>query len=194
MACPRSCQNCHLIYCTLLLASMFLSIPSRGQAPAQGIPPFATLQNGPDQITLSDLSTHYVIPVFSRAGRGRTFSFQIDLDSVVWSQSISTGVLTWTPFFHLTGGAFSGVGAVFYSTGTKGCRQSDGEQTSMNTWTFDSFQDANGATHPLGVRVNDQAVTDGTCTATPASSGTSRDGSGISISATNAPSATITLA
>ena len=182
-----------------LLVAVSATIP-RGAwtqtVPQLGTPPFSSVTGGPDSINLSNLSIHYTVPVFSRPGHGLPFSFNLNFDNVVMSQGLNgSNQLQWMPFFPFTGGGFGAAGAVFWSKTTGTCTDGTGTKESYNEWIFNSFLDASGTTHPIYVKVTDNIYTDGTCKYVPGSSGVggATDGSGISVGATDAPSASVTF-
>ncbi|MBZ5705909.1 MAG: hypothetical protein LAN63_11180 [Acidobacteriia bacterium] len=174
------------------------------QTPQLGIPPYSTITGNPDDVSLSNLSIHYTIPVFSRPGRGAPFRFAINFDNVNWSVGANgMGLNQWQAFFPLTGGGLNGIGAVFYTRTSKTCKLIDEDTTiTFNIFYFNSFQDARGTTHPFGsagVAVSDLNPDIGPgCNAflrvyPPTKSGTASDGSGITINASGSPlAATVT--
>lgn len=61
-----------------------------GTAPAQvttGTPPFGSFAGGPDLIDLANLNSNLVTPVFSKAGRGIPFSYNLVYNASVWNPS-----------------------------------------------------------------------------------------------------------
>src|SRR6266700_1682661 len=178
--------------CLALVIVVFLAVPSPGQIPQMGIPPFSTIQNGPDQVNLSDLSMHYKIPVFARPGRGIPFSFTINIDNIIWGPD-SLG--KWQFTNTLGDGWFSGLGAVFYSSTQKTCFwDADNPKHPYTEWRFNSFVDSSGAGHPFGLTVNNLNSSSGFCIPKSSATGISGDGAGVSMSVTYPLSATVTLA
>jgi RHS repeat-associated protein len=178
-------------------AILFCPWSSFGQVPQLGIPPYSTVAGGSDEINLANLSIHYTIPVFSRAGRGIPFSFPINLDNAIWSPTAfgSNGYPEWSVFFPFSGGAFAGVGAVFYSKATQTCLAGYEDEITYTQWTFYSYQDTTGATHPFNLIVNNLINNQGACAGKQkaSASGMASDGSGISMAVTNSISAVVTL-
>ena len=195
-----------LLMTALAFVSLTLTSKNAGAqtVPQLGIPPFSSVTGGPDQINLSNLSIHYTIPVFSRAGRGAPFSFVMNEDSVTWSQSYNVNLNQnqWTPFFPLTGGGLNGVGAVFYTKTPKTCTDSSNDQVDYNLYTFSSFQDSTGSTHgfgTLGLQLTDLYDNTGTCYSQynkyprDQANGNASDGSAIAIAVVLSPfAATVT--
>ncbi len=83
----------------LLLVGLF-SV-SAGLASAQvttGTPPFGSFGGGPvDTINLANLNAHISIPVFSKAGRGIPFNYNISYDTSIWTPVGTSGSQTWAP-------------------------------------------------------------------------------------------------
>jgi hypothetical protein len=85
---------CHAILAWFLL----LALDSTAQQPTTGTPPFSSVAGGPfDTVNLANLDVHFSIPVFSRAGKGIPFVYNLAYDSLVWSPSNSAGQAVWTP-------------------------------------------------------------------------------------------------
>jgi RHS repeat-associated protein len=74
---------------------------SAATCPAQvqtGTPPFSSSGGGPfDTINLANLNAHFAIPVFSRAGRGIPFAYDLQYDTSIWYPVTVSGTTTWTP-------------------------------------------------------------------------------------------------
>jgi RHS repeat-associated protein len=63
---------------------------------ATGMPPFGSFGGGPfDTVNLGNLNVHWVIPVFSKAGRGTSFYYTLSYDSSLWYPVTSNGVTSW---------------------------------------------------------------------------------------------------
>ena len=83
-----------VVWCILSVVSVFCA----AQQPVTGTPPLSTIAGGPfDAVNLSNLDVHFSIPVFSRAGKGMPFFYNLTYDSLVWSPVSSTGAAAWTP-------------------------------------------------------------------------------------------------
>ncbi len=82
----------------LLLVSLILlgAKVSTAQV-ATGTPPFGSFGAGPDVINLANLNAHITIPVFSRAGRGTPFTYNLSYDTSIWTPVSISGTTTWTP-------------------------------------------------------------------------------------------------
>src|SRR5689334_899880 len=77
-----------------------LSIPSHAQStPTTGLPPLSSTAGSLfDTVNLANLNNHFSIPVFSRPGKGISFSYALNYDSLVWQVTQdSGGALHWTP-------------------------------------------------------------------------------------------------
>jgi len=64
---------------------------------ARGTPPFGSFGGGPDIINLGNLNGHLTIPVFGRAGRGRSFEYDLAYDTSIWYPVTSSGTTSWQP-------------------------------------------------------------------------------------------------
>jgi len=67
--------------------------------PTTGVPPLSSTAGSPfDVVNLANLNSHFAIPVFSRAGKGISFSYSLIYDSLVWQViQNSGGQLQWAP-------------------------------------------------------------------------------------------------
>jgi hypothetical protein len=173
--------------CALFIAVLTLSIAA-SQAQT-GVPPYQSFGGGPDIINLSTLNVHYSIPVFSRAGRGLPFNYALAYDSSIWSPS--SGVWYPTANWGLHRDQAALVGYVGYSFNETTCRGQDGQGV-RDTWRFGSYVDSAGTIHPIQPALT---LYDDTCSGGGVSSATAvaTDGSGIKVSVTWDPSATVTL-
>lgn len=82
----------------LLVVSIIL-LPCLADSQVTGTPPLSTSSGGPfDSVDLANLDVHLTIPVFSRAGKGIPFVYNLVYDSLVWSPKNSNGQQAWTPF------------------------------------------------------------------------------------------------
>jgi hypothetical protein len=181
-------------YWQLLVVVMTFPFVSAAAQVTTGIPPFQSFGGGPDVINLGNLNVHYSIPVFSRAGRGIPFSYALAYDSSVWRNAGST----WFPDSNWGFGKDIGalVGTVSVSVLQHRCIDHDTGQTIYwNSYTFGNYRDAQGTLHPFVplLQVHDEEA-DGICTnPLPTASGVSTDGSGITMSVSYSPSASVKL-
>jgi RHS repeat-associated protein len=174
----------------------FLVCPTNAAAQSYtfGIPPFSSVDGGPDSINLSNLGINYGVPIFSRAGRGAPLSLAASIQSFNWSQGldINNGAMQWA-LTLAPPSIGSPVGSVLESVASKTCGPR-GAQQNYNEWTFSGYFDANGTLHPFRLVVNDVSAAD--CNypkPMPTASGIASDDSGVTLSVTNAPSAVVTL-
>ena len=69
-----------LFFCRMALACwvvLLISALSAAQDPATGLPPLGAFSGGPDIVDLANLNVHLSIPVFSRAGKGLPFNYNL---------------------------------------------------------------------------------------------------------------------
>ena len=173
---------------TLLLAHAALSWQV-----SYGLQPFGSFSGGPfDIVNNQDLNVHFAIPVLSKAGRGLPFNYSDGYDSTIWSIQNSA----WTPANQWgwpVGGFAPSFGYVYYDV-TQGSCISGGQTYYYNIYSYWNFaQPSNpGYITPFSFTLSDASV--GTpCTGAPpySATATATDGSGVTISATAQPSATI---
>jgi hypothetical protein len=81
-------RNVRITFSLLFLKSLIvgllfatLSALAYAQTFQTGIPPFATVGGGPDDINLGDNSVHWTFPVFNKTGRGISASFPLVRDT-----------------------------------------------------------------------------------------------------------------
>lgn len=182
----RNLRNSFTLSWKTLLTAAFVTILAVTLVQAQtyqtGIPPFATVGGGPDNINLADNSVHWSFPVFSRAGRGIPLSFELIRDTTGWTQGAVPGGTQWFPVFGDYIPANS-VLTVLHNTPT--CTDGYGNKHTYNTWLFTGFQDLQGNSHPVSISISYSNVPQprGTCPGPQSSaSGMAADGSGISLS------------
>lgn len=151
-----------------------------------GIPPYQSFGGGPEVINLGNLNVHYSIPVFSRGGRGIPFSYALAYDSSIWKPSVGAWVMSGGGLHRDTAAL---VGYVVYSFNEANCGGGTGVR---DTWHFLSYVDPAGTVHLIQPSIT---LYDNTCTgdAIPSGSAVVSDGSGIKVSASWAPSATVTM-
>ncbi len=173
---------------TLLLAHAALSWQV-----SYGLQPFGSFSGGPfDIVNNQDLNVHFAIPVLSKAGRGLPFNYSDGYDSTIWSIQNSA----WTPANQWgwpVGGFAPSFGYVYYDV-TQGSCTSGGQTYYYNIYSYWNFAQPSspGYITPFSFTLSDASV--GTpCTGAPpySATATATDGSGVTISATAQPSATI---
>ena len=169
---------------------VFSSTPCFAQVQT-GTPPFGSFGGGPDVVNLGNLNVHFNVPVFSRAGRGTSFTYSLGYDTSVWSPVNSSGSPAWTPVPNW-GWTSSTASVTGHLSNTQTIERTcpvvinphlppvDEETIFFYTWTYyDSF----GGVHPFIGNTT-------TWTASPCGSAgssslnvTATDGSGYTISA-----------
>ncbi len=170
-----------LIFCLTLV---WLPLVANGQ-PVAGLPPFASFSGGPaDTIDNGNVNVHLEAPVFSRTGRGITFSYSLGYDSSVWSPISSGGTSAWTPVpnWGWTGITQVQTGYISYQAATMNSCMGNPFVVYNNFVYHDSF----GTTHVFGTIANPVVLTNyqsswgcGNIPNDP--SGTTADGSGFQI-------------
>jgi hypothetical protein len=174
---------------SLLLSKIFMagvivttiSALGYGQTFQTGIPPFASVDGGPDSINLADNSVHWSFPIFSRAGRGIPLSFELVRDTTGWGQQPIAGGTGWFP---LLGDYIPGNSSLAAVLTLPTCTDGSGAKHTYTYRNFSSFQDLQGNSHPLGLLIQYSNVPSprGTCpTAQTTVSGMVTDGSGITV-------------
>ena len=168
---------------TFALVSL-LAVPLlRAQSYWTGIPPFATVGGGPDDVNLADNSVHWTFPVLSKTGRGIPLSFGIPRDTTGWVQVSVTGVgIRWSPVFG--GGYMPSSPILGYSMSPGTCTDAYGTKHTDYNWTFGSFQDLQDNSHPIAIYISYSNVPQprGTCPGPQTTgSGMTTDGSGINV-------------
>jgi len=160
-----------------------------------GLPPFGSFSGGPfDIVNNSNLNVHFEIPILNKAGRGLGFNYPYRYESTVWQPHSSA----WTPvtYWGWPNGAFEpSLGFVYYSI-TQGSCNSGGTNYYYNIYSYWHYKQPSspGYISPFSFTLSDASI--GTpCTGAPPYSATetATDGSGVTISATAQPSATIFL-
>ncbi len=173
---------------TLLLAHVALT-----WVPTPGLPPFGSFSGGPfDIVNNQTLNVHFEVPVLSKAGRGLGFTYPFRYDTTIWQVHSSA----WTPQTNWgwPNGAFEPtLGYVWFST-TQGSCTSGGQNYFYNIYSFWNYTQPSNIAYntPFSFTLSDASV--GTpCTGAPPFSATetATDGSGVTISATAQPAATI---
>jgi RHS repeat-associated protein len=165
---------------------------------ATGIYPYSTYGGGPfDAVNLGPLNVHFQIPVTVKAGRGTPFSYTLTYDSLIWSTVTSNGVTSWQPDGNMGWGVQTqpATGYVTYGVAHRSCNLGTSQHPIIiyyNLYTFRSYRDILGATHPINASVVDNTL----C---PAASGyqtsmtgiATTDGSGYKFDVNSTPSATV---
>lgn len=182
------------------------------QQVSTGTPQFASFGGGPfDGVNLGNLNVHFAIPVVHKAGRGIPFSFDLAYDSSIWTPTTSNGITQWTPIPNFGWQTGSPFGYITYPASSWTCTYIPPPPAPQNpilaytvyqyqNWTF---VDRSGTTHPFTLANpgytsswNGATVPNTTCSTVPdtypSGSGTSTDGTGYSISITNATTPIVT--
>ena len=182
----------------LLMAVLLAAAPSFAQV-ATGSPPYASFSGGPfDSVNNANLNVHFAIPVVQKAGRGLPFNYVLSYDSSIWAPVGASGNQTWTPvgpnsiwpdMWGWRGVTEAYLGSYTYSTTSAQCVVS-GTPYYYNVYSNFAYHDSAGTVHSFGItttggspQCNVSPVTSGTATAT--------DGSGLTMSVTNATTATV---
>ena len=174
-----------------LFAVITLAASSASAQVLTGIPPFSSATPSAfDRVDNANLNVHFAIPVFSRAGRASLgFSYVLSYDNSIWQP-----LGTWYPNVPNWGWRGTAGGLMGYAWGnhtTNGCYNSQGKYSYdvYGPWTY---QDAQGTLHYFQITVSDGQSTP--CSGVPPYSQTltATDGSGWTMTATAAPSATLT--
>ncbi len=138
----------------LLWLLLGLSVFAVAQStPTTGIPPLATTAGGPfDVLNLANLNAHFAIPVFSRPGKGVSFSYSLNYDSLVWQVvKNSSGQLQWAPMpnWGWSGSTEPTTGYVTYTytDATVVCGSNNVEK---ETWSNFVYYDSFGTPHFFG--------------------------------------------
>jgi len=175
---------------SILIGVLLAAQAASGQV-LTGIPPFSSATPSTfDTVDNANLNVHFAIPIFSRAGRVLPFSYVLSYDSSIWQPLASAwypNVLNWG--WRGTAGAL--MGYANYSHTINGCYISQGRY-SYDEYSLWMYQDAQGALHYFNIQVSDGQSTP--CSGVPPYSQTAAatDGSGWTMTATAAPSATVT--
>jgi RHS repeat-associated protein len=181
-----------------LLASLVCVGGASGQV-ATGFPPFGSFSGGPDIIDNANGNVHLTIPVFSRPGRGVSFSYALAYDSSIWSPYGAGYYGVWSP---PTGGLWgwaaqstSGAGSYFYSQTQaccpgQHCNPDLGTGTYYNKYTGWVYIDHNGTQHNFGATVNDSSILCSYGTGNWSTTTTATDGSALTMTVDATPEAT----
>ncbi len=149
------------ILLSLLVCLLSVRIAS-GQV-ATGFPPFASFSGGPDIVDLANGNVHITIPVFSRAGRGTSFSYVLNYDSSIWTPYGAGG------FYGAWGMQGGWLAASTNATGRynftqiqvccpgQHCNPDLGTGTYYNQYSQWQYIDRSGGVHNFGMIVNDSS-------------------------------------
>lgn len=165
---------------------------------ATGTPPFASFGGGPfDSINLGNSNIHFTVPMLSKPGRGRGFSYGMSYDSSIWYPAGVSGSQYWSPVLTwgwqgLGAAALGSVGNSSYTidcyTIDHGIRIVTGTKTTYSSW---SYTERTGTRHTFS---GTTSSTTGTCTgASPTLTATAADGSNIILNVTGTTTAYITM-
>src|SRR5439155_13274767 len=143
-----------------------------------------------------NLHPHLSIAVVNKPGLGKDFTYHLGYDNSVWYPVTSGGTLIWQSVgnWGWRGQTDAAVGYVIYKATPLSCfSQEDNRWESYTNYYFTTYVDEYGTTHNLGtIAVSDKSVqttcTGGTIYQTQVSS---TDGSGLTITVTATPSATV---
>ena len=162
-----------------------------------GTPPFGSSSGGPfDTVDLANLNVHFTIPVFSRAGRGIPFNYNLQYDTSVWYPVTVSGTTTWNnvPNWGLLAQTASMTGKLSVTITGGDCWTYisynhtwvlTGNQT---YYSWNSYFDPWGTPHPLSVT---SSRTWGNCNGVPVQPSqdvtvTASDGSGYTLKTASA--------
>ncbi len=176
-------------FCCVLLLAMFgvgTVVAQTGQV-VRGTPPFGSFGGGPDVINLGNLNAHFTIPVFSRAGRGMPFSFDLSYDTSVWYPSSSSGSLSWTPVTNWGWTGTDDLATAAVGKLTAQVAQFHCSGTNYYYAYFWTFTDKSGVPH-----IFDESDKAFTCGTTTTLNMRAYDGSGYYISVTGSGPGTVT--
>src|SRR5437588_3038765 len=159
-----------------------------------GLPPFGSFSGGPlDIVDNANLNVHFAFPILNKAGRGLSFNYAVGYDSWVWRPDPN-----WTRDSHW---GWSGItqwllGKVIYAQ-TQGSCTVNGTTYYYNVYSQWEYKQATnpGSKVSYSFTISDASVTAPQCTSAPpySATATANDGSGVTISATAQPSATISF-
>ena len=177
----------------LFAAVMLVASPALAQV-ATGIPPFSSATPSTfDTIDNANLNVHFAIPILSRPGAGGLyFSYVLSYDNSIWQPYGST---YWYPNINVLNWGWQGtagpvMGYASYDHYLNSCVVgSMGYQyDNYSSWVY---KDAQGALHSFNIVVSDGQSTP--CPNVPpyTQTVTATDGSGLTMTATAAPSATL---
>ena len=174
----------------LFAAMMLVACPALAQV-ATGIPPFSSQSPSTfDTVNKANLNVHFGIPIFSRPGPGGlNFSYVLSYDSSIWSPAGAwwePNVLNWG--WRGTAGAVMGYASYAHTVNHCTVGNQGYQYDIYSTWVY---QDPQGTQHTFNIVVSDGQNTP--CPNVPLYTETvaATDGSGWTMDATAAPSATL---
>ncbi|MBI3475373.1 MAG: RHS repeat-associated core domain-containing protein [Acidobacteria bacterium] len=185
------------IYAVLAVAALSIAIPAglAQQVTGNGTPAYNSFSGGPDLINDGNLNFHFGVPVFARGGRGMPFSLSLPIDNGAWYtyQDIYANWHMGVNFSTAQPAGVLAIGTIFYFTTPLQCPNPDdpGVPIQYTKRTFTGYQSPDNTTHPFGygsVYVYDGNQLDCAVPKYDHPTGTTSDGSGISITATYGPS------
>lgn len=178
-----------------------------------GTPPFGSFSGGPaDIVNNANANVHIAIPIFSRSGRGLSFSYGLTYDSAVWTPVTSSGSTVWTPQANWGWSTVTQptLGYLTYSSSqmSETCPEDPPYNNTLVTFYWTVWQgfvyvDPMGTSHPFNIYVTNYQKPQqiqGSCGASPTTaSGTAIDNSGYTLNVngllgqtTSEPEATLT--
>jgi RHS repeat-associated protein len=145
---------------------------------ATGAPPFSSSTGGSiDSIDLGNLNVHIQIPIMSRAGRGLPFNYAWSYDSSIWYPTGTTAAWTPIPNWGWRSQTEAAVGYISYSQGETKCFDQPPGWYWANTYGNFVYHDGSGTPHGFGIHWTNCSSDN------KPHSGTSGDGSGMSLNA-----------
>lgn len=150
---------------SLLTLAIFLSfaISLSAQVPT-GTPTYGSFTGGPDVIDLANLNAHIDVPVFSKAGRGMPFTYDLINDSSVWYPVGSSGSKSWQPVanWNWAGQTQVATGYVTYVWQQGSCNigtKTDPSIAYYDIYYFLYYYDKWGRAHQIMTSVDDDGDT-----------------------------------
>jgi RHS repeat-associated protein len=164
----------HLSKSLVLVFALSLTVSATRAQVQTGTPPFGSFGGGPDTINLAPLNTSIGIPVFHRAGRGRSFGYGLSYNSSIWFPASAKWQAATTWGFAQS----DPMGYVTFTQRDTVCSANHAPLSLFSNWTY---IDSSGTPHRFSFTTQSQSVSP--CNATT-KTGTSTDGSGYTMSAT----------
>ena len=156
--------------------------PVMGQV-VTGAPPFGSFGGGPDVINLGNLNAHITVPVFSRAGRGVPFVYNLGYDTSVWYPSNSGGTVSWTPVNNWGWSGITDPATGYLTTQSVPINCMSGKTwLGVSEYVYWTYHDSSKVSHVF-TRPSVQYLS-GSCNSTTSITATTTDGSGYTLSAT----------
>jgi hypothetical protein len=154
---------------------------------ATGVQPLGSVAGGPETINLGNLNIHWAFPVFSRSGRGNSFSYVLTYDNSIFQPLASGSTTAWTPTtnFGWRGQTEIATGYIAEKSTNQTCYLSGTHDLGgFTTRTTYAYHDPFGVTHAFGgwrVVVDNEGAANCPPESDPSYSATANDGSGYSI-------------